>query len=102
MATTCLLAVLCMLYPAAHTLFLGLIMLDIFSHWFQMYSTLATGSATHKARARRRGLWAGLGVGRAAGARIGQGSGWWRRAARRRVAGYASERLRRRHAHSAE
>lgn len=47
-ATTCLLAILCILYPSHHVVFLSLIMLDIFSHWFQMYSTLATGSSTHK------------------------------------------------------
>ncbi|EFN58951.1 hypothetical protein CHLNCDRAFT_19755 [Chlorella variabilis] len=47
-ATTCLLAVLAVRYPAAHLPCLLLIMLDISSHWFQMYSTLAMGSATHK------------------------------------------------------
>jgi CDP-diacylglycerol--inositol 3-phosphatidyltransferase len=47
-ATCCLLAVLCTIYPALQPIFLSLLMLDIFSHWFQMYATLAMGSATHK------------------------------------------------------
>jgi CDP-diacylglycerol--inositol 3-phosphatidyltransferase len=47
--TSCLLATLCVLYPAYHPAFLSLLMLDIFSHWFQMYATLALGSSTHKA-----------------------------------------------------
>ncbi|GAB4822852.1 hypothetical protein N2152v2_009898 [Parachlorella kessleri] len=46
--TTCLLAILCILYPSFHIIFLVLLMVDIFSHWFQMYSTLAAGSITHK------------------------------------------------------
>lgn len=46
--TSCLLAILCMFYPTLHTLWLSILMLDIFSHWFQMYATLASGSATHK------------------------------------------------------
>lgn len=47
-ATSCLLAILCHFYPAWQPAFLSLLMLDIFSHWFQMYATLAMGSATHK------------------------------------------------------
>ncbi|KAI3436390.1 hypothetical protein D9Q98_005807 [Chlorella vulgaris] len=47
-ATACLLAILAARYPSAHLPFLLLIMLDIFSHWFQMYSTLAMGASTHK------------------------------------------------------
>lgn len=47
-ATSCLLAVLCTIYPSLQPIFLSLLMLDIFSHWFQMYATLAMGSATHK------------------------------------------------------
>lgn len=47
-ATSCLLALLCTLYPPYQPLFLSLLMLDIFSHWFQMYATLAMGAATHK------------------------------------------------------
>ena len=47
-ATSCLLAILCTFYPALQPAFLALLMLDIFSHWFQMYATLAMGSATHK------------------------------------------------------
>lgn len=49
-ATSCLLAVLCVLYPRLLLPLLALLMLDIFSHWFQMYSTLAMGSASHKVR----------------------------------------------------
>ena len=60
LATTCLLAVLGMLYPSWHMLPLGLIQLDIFSHWFQMYSTLAIGSATHKVSQNYAGLWMNL------------------------------------------
>ena len=47
-ATTGLLAILCAFYPAWSLAFLVLLMLDIFSHWFQMYSTLLAGSVTHK------------------------------------------------------
>lgn len=47
-ATSCLLATLCMLFPAWHLAFVALIGLDIFSHWFQMYSTLACGVSSHK------------------------------------------------------
>lgn len=47
-ATTCLLAILCAVYPAWLLPCLLLIMLDISSHWFQMYSTLAMGATTHK------------------------------------------------------
>lgn len=49
-ATTGLLAILCAFYPAWSLAFLVLLMLDIFSHWFQMYSTLLAGSSTHKVR----------------------------------------------------
>ena len=52
LSTTGLLTILCMLYNEYHLLFLGLIVLDIFSHWFQMYSTFVSGSSTHKARLR--------------------------------------------------
>jgi CDP-diacylglycerol--inositol 3-phosphatidyltransferase len=52
-ATSCLLAVLCTLYPRAQPALLALLMLDIFSHWFQMYATLAMGDATHKDTASR-------------------------------------------------
>lgn len=48
MATSCLLATLCMLFPAWHLAFVVLLGLDIFSHWFQMYSTLACGVSSHK------------------------------------------------------
>eukprot|EP00879_Flechtneria_rotunda_P007575 GHRR01007946.1.p1 GENE.GHRR01007946.1~~GHRR01007946.1.p1 ORF type:complete len:173 (-),score=43.28 GHRR01007946.1:166-684(-) len=47
-ATTGLLALLCSTYPQYHIIFILLIALDIFSHWFQMYSTLLAGSSTHK------------------------------------------------------
>lgn len=47
-ATTGLLALLCTTYPDYHIVFIALIALDIFSHWFQMYQTLLAGSSTHK------------------------------------------------------
>ena len=50
LATAGLLAVLGMLYPRSYMVFLALMFLDIFSHWFQMYSTFISGSETHKAR----------------------------------------------------
>jgi len=53
LATAGLLAVLGMLYPRSYMVFLALMFLDIFSHWFQMYSTFISGSETHKARACR-------------------------------------------------
>ena len=37
-----------MLHPQWHACFLGLLMLDVFSHWFQMYAALVSGAATHK------------------------------------------------------
>lgn len=49
-ATTGLLALLCTTYPDFHIVFIALIALDIFSHWFQMYQTLLAGSSTHKVR----------------------------------------------------
>ncbi|KAF5833534.1 phosphatidylinositol synthase [Dunaliella salina] len=48
MATTGLLLILAVLYPDLLLLFLVLIFLDIFSHWFQMYATLLVGAVTHK------------------------------------------------------
>lgn len=39
---------LCKTYPTLFILFLSLLMLDLFSHWFQMYSTLVAGNVTHK------------------------------------------------------
>lgn len=53
-ATTGLLALLCTTYPDFHIVFIALIALDIFSHWFQMYQTLLAGSSTHKVS----GWWA--------------------------------------------
>jgi hypothetical protein len=50
-ATTGLLALLCTTYPDFHIVFIALIALDIFSHWFQMHQTLLAGSTTHKVRA---------------------------------------------------
>lgn len=47
-ATSCLLAVLSSLYPSAQFMLLPLLMLDIFSHWFQMYASLAMGAESHK------------------------------------------------------
>jgi len=48
LATTGLLMLLSMQYPSFHILFILLVFLDIFSHWFQMYSTLLVGASTHK------------------------------------------------------
>lgn len=50
LATAGLLATLGVLHPRWHFAFLALLMLDVFSHWFQMYAALVSGSATHKAR----------------------------------------------------
>ncbi|KDD73918.1 hypothetical protein H632_c1731p0 [Helicosporidium sp. ATCC 50920] len=47
-ATSCLLCILCVLVPTATPLFLAILGLDIFSHWFQMYATLVAGAASHK------------------------------------------------------
>lgn len=47
-STAGLLMLLCKTYPNIFILFLSLLMLDLFSHWFQMYSTLVAGSVTHK------------------------------------------------------
>lgn len=55
-ATTGLLALLCTTYPDFHIVFIALIALDIFSHWFQMYQTLLAGSTTHKVWLAR-GVW---------------------------------------------
>lgn len=48
MATAVLLVVLSHLYPAQWGHFAFLIVLDIVSHWFQMYSKLALNKTTHK------------------------------------------------------
>ncbi len=48
LSTAGLLAILGMLSPRWYFGFLALLMLDIFSHWFQMYATMASGATTHK------------------------------------------------------
>jgi phosphatidylglycerophosphate synthase len=48
LSTAGLLAILGMLSPRWYFGFLALLMLDIFSHWFQMYATMASGASTHK------------------------------------------------------
>ena len=48
LSTAGLLVVLSILNRKWYFCFLVLLMLDIFSHWFQMYATLAAGAATHK------------------------------------------------------
>jgi hypothetical protein len=48
LSTTGLLLVVSLVYPRLHVVAVALIFLDIFSHWFQMYSTLAAGAVTHK------------------------------------------------------
>jgi phosphatidylglycerophosphate synthase len=49
-STAGLLALLCKFAPAYSTLWVLLIVLDVSSHWFQMYSTLACNETTHKVR----------------------------------------------------
>lgn len=49
-ATAGLLALLCKFAPAYSLLWALLIVLDVSSHWFQMYATLACGDTTHKVR----------------------------------------------------
>ena len=48
LSTAGLLAILGMLNRRWYWGFLALLMLDIFSHWFQMYATMAAGASTHK------------------------------------------------------
>jgi CDP-diacylglycerol--inositol 3-phosphatidyltransferase len=48
MSTAVLLIVLSILYPAHWGLFAFLIVLDIVSHWFQMYSKLVMNKTSHK------------------------------------------------------
>ena len=48
LATACLLALLCALYPSHLPLPLFLLALDIASHWAQVAATAAAGSASHK------------------------------------------------------
>jgi len=48
LGTTGLLLTLAVLYPRYILICVGLIFLDIFSHWFQMYSTLLIGAISHK------------------------------------------------------
>ena len=47
-ATAGLLALLCKFAPGYYLLWILLIMLDVSSHWFQMYVTLAYGEGSHK------------------------------------------------------
>ena len=49
-ATAGLLALLCKYAPTYSLVWVCLIMLDVASHWFQMYVTLACGDTTHKVR----------------------------------------------------
>jgi phosphatidylglycerophosphate synthase len=49
-ATAGLLALLCKFAPRYHLVWITLIMMDVGSHWFQMYVTLASGESTHKVR----------------------------------------------------
>lgn len=48
LATACLLALLCALYPAQLPLPLFLLALDVASHWAQVAATAAAGSQSHK------------------------------------------------------
>lgn len=47
--TAGLLAALAALYPRAHAAFTYLLVLDVVSHWAQMYSSLVAGAGSHKA-----------------------------------------------------
>ena len=47
-STTGLLAILCYFVPHLQIVWLSLVSLDLFSHWFQMYAALACGASTHK------------------------------------------------------
>eukprot|EP00324_Dicrateria_rotunda_P001848 CAMPEP_0206163390 /NCGR_PEP_ID=MMETSP1474-20131121/11382_1 /ASSEMBLY_ACC=CAM_ASM_001110 /TAXON_ID=97495 /ORGANISM="Imantonia sp., Strain RCC918" /LENGTH=206 /DNA_ID=CAMNT_0053565879 /DNA_START=28 /DNA_END=648 /DNA_ORIENTATION=- len=47
-STTCLCIVLGRLYPDLVFTFTCLVMLDMFSHWYQMYATLKMGLGSHK------------------------------------------------------
>lgn len=63
-STAGLLALLCKYCPTRHPLWVALIMLDVGSHWFHMYASLAVGETSHKARARVRpaaGSWRAAG-----------------------------------------
>lgn len=51
MSTAVLLVVLALQYPSMWALFAFLIVLDIVSHWFQMYCKLAQNKTTHKGSA---------------------------------------------------
>lgn len=48
LSTAGLLVILCMLYQETYVIFLGLLILDIFSHWCHMYYSLTSGSESHK------------------------------------------------------
>ena len=48
LATACLLALLCVLYPQQATVPLFLLALDVASHWAQVAATAAAGSSSHK------------------------------------------------------
>ena len=47
-STACLCIVLGALYPDRVPLFCALIMLDLFSHWYQTYTSLVAGKGSHK------------------------------------------------------
>jgi CDP-diacylglycerol--inositol 3-phosphatidyltransferase len=49
--TAALLGVLAHLYPTYQFVFTCLMILDVVSHWVQMYSSLAAGSSSHKSLA---------------------------------------------------
>jgi CDP-diacylglycerol--inositol 3-phosphatidyltransferase len=50
LSTAGLLAILGMLNRQWYFGFLVLLILDIFSHWFQMYATMVSGASTHKVK----------------------------------------------------
>jgi phosphatidylglycerophosphate synthase len=49
-STAGLLALLCKYCPSRHPVWIALIMLDVGSHWFHMYASLAAGDSSHKVR----------------------------------------------------
>jgi len=48
LATACLLALVGAMFPGLFNVTLGLVVLDVFSHWFQMYTNALIGEVSHK------------------------------------------------------
>jgi CDP-diacylglycerol--inositol 3-phosphatidyltransferase len=47
-STTCFCIILAQLYPEYTMAFVGLVALDMFSHWFHMYTSVLVGQTSHK------------------------------------------------------